>query len=332
MSLPASAKMEELLKHAKNVIRFEESQKGIRREFAEHDFLYEEWKQRYSKYHAQYSNAKLFVQRLKVKSIDKKEKELYTTTEALRVLLEQEINNLGFKKLRYQTDFKLANALYFPYLFTVGEFRDTFLKVDIKSCFYSIYSRLGVDTQVICDIDLEGKVIELKAVGQGRLTKYESELIKTLGYYKTLRNTVYGLTRASFITLFKPNSRPERQFIRGKLQNLDLTVAIASFLHSLVSRFRPHILYWNIDGGIIYPEGFEEMRDYLAELGFELKREAEGETIILGLGSYRVGSFETAHFQRGIMSHKDKAEYLFSVVGVEKIEKHFRRALCLHGE
>ncbi|MEM3871823.1 MAG: hypothetical protein QXE05_04630 [Nitrososphaeria archaeon] len=323
--------MRELLEIAKRRIFEKESEKKIKRMFSEEIPLMQEWRKKYSSYTAFLHSHKMWIQSLKLKIIDKRETTLYSTTEALRELLEEELDNFGIKKLKYRTDFKKANSLYFPFLFTVGEFRNTLFKVDIKACFYSIYSRLGVDTNVICDIDLENRKIELKAVGQGRLTKYESELIRKLQSYKTLRNIVYGLTRASFVTLLKP-SKLERQFIRGRLQNLDLTVVIASFLHAFVSKFRQYIVYWNIDGGIINPEGFEEMKNYLAELGFELKKETEGEAVILGLGSYKVGNFETVHFQHGVTSHKEKAEYLFSVTGVEKIEKHFRRMLCLKGE
>lgn len=314
--------MQELLEEAKKHIAEHEKYKRV---FSEFDFLYEEWKKKYSNFHAQKTETKLTVQKLKLKVVQKNEKSLYSDVEALRYVLEQEMLRLGLKKIRYQTDFKLANALYFPYMFKQGEYRDTLYKVDIQKCFYSIYSRLGVDTQVIASINLHKKKIQLHAVGRGRLTEEESIIIKDLEFYKTLRNAVYGLTRACFITVFKPNGRPERQYIRGKLQNLDLTVAIASFLHSFVQKFKKFIVYWNIDGGIIYPEGFEQMQKYLSELGFTLKKEAEGEAIILGLGSYKVGEYETAHFQRGLCAHRESAEYLMNVEGAEKIEKWFRR-------
>lgn len=298
-----------------------ESQQGWKREKAEEQ-LYSEWRNKYNRYIAQKTAGKLIIQKLKLKVVDH-HSDLVTDTEALRHLLEKELERFKIKKIRYRTEFKLANSLYFPYLFVAGEFKNTYYKVDIKSCFYSIYSRLGVDCKVV--VENKNSHIEIKAVGRGRLNFQESELIRLLAHEKTLRNTVYGLTRCAFYTQFIPESQVKRQFFRGRLQNLDLTVAISAFLHNLVKKFRSSILYWNIDGGIIRPEVFEKMQSYLNELGFELRKEAEGECVILGLGSYKVGDYETLHFSHGICSHLEKKEYLLNFAGVEKIENWLRR-------
>jgi len=243
--------------------------------------------------------------------------------EVLRHLLEDELRELGIKKIRYRTDFKIANSLYFPYLYRAGEYKETFYKVDIESCFYSIYARLGIDCKTI--IEFKNSTYEIKAVAKGRLTYQESEIVKILKQDKKLRNAVYGLTRCAFYTQFIPKNTIQRKFFRGKLQNLDLTVIISAFLHNLVKKFRKYIIYWNIDGGIIYPEGYEIMKNYLKEMGFNLRKEAEGEAVILGLGSYKCGEFVTEHFLNGICANIQEKEYILDFQGVEKIEKWLAR-------
>jgi len=284
--------------------------------------LYTEWKEKYSKHFAQLTSGKLIIPKIKTKAVDYRFN-IVTDTEALRLLLERELNTFKIKKIWYRTDFKIANSLFFPYLYKQGEYKGSYYKVDIKSCFYTIYSRLGID--VTCQTKIENNIIEIKAIGRGVINYENSELIRMLESEKTLRNSVYGLTRCCFLTVLYPNQRPQKQYFRSRIQNLDLTVVIASFLHNLVQKFRRYMLYWNIDGGIIYPEGFEPMKNYLANLGFILRKEAEGEAIILGLGSYKCGDFETEHFRHGVMSYQEQKEYLYQIKGAEKIEKWFRK-------
>lgn len=309
-----------LLEQAKiKILNYEDAQ-GWKRVKAEFN-LYEEWKKKYNKYSAQKTAGKLIIQKIKTKVVDQSI-DIVTDLEALRHLLEHELDRFRIKKLSYRTNFKLANSLYFPYLFKCGEFRDIYYKVDIKSCFYEIYSRLGVDCKAI--VEQKNSHFRIKAIAKGRINNQESELIRMLKKDKKLRNSVYGLTRCAFYTKLIPVNSIERCFFRPRLQNLDLTVIIAAFLHAFVSKFRKFILYWNIDGGIIAPEAYEKMKKYLLELGFELKKEAEGEAVILGLGSYKIGEYETVHFTNGVCSHLGEKEYLLNFAEVEKIENWFR--------
>ncbi|MEM5882339.1 MAG: hypothetical protein QXS69_02665 [Candidatus Aenigmatarchaeota archaeon] len=313
--------MQILLEESKREILEKEELKGWKREKSEFN-LFGEWNIKYSKFYAQLTSGKLIIPKIKKKIVDFRFN-IVTNVEALRFILEKELDLFKIKKIWYRTDFKKANSLYFPYLYEVGEFKGEWLKVDIKRCFYEIYSKLGIDVSCVADINEE--VIKIKGIGRGLITKENSELIMLLESEKTLRNSVYGLTRCCFLTVLYPNSRPQRQYFRSRIQNLDLTVVISAFLHDFVSKFRNQILYWNIDGGIIKPEAYEQMKKYLEELGFTLKKEAEGEAIILGLGSYKVGDFETEHFRHGVMSNLQKKEYLYKVMGIEKILKWFRK-------
>jgi len=199
------------------------------------------------------------------------------------------------------------------------------LKVDIKTCFYSIYSFWGIDCIVASNIDHEKRCIEIKYVGKGSFNKQNSYILQLLEAEKTLRNSVYGLTRSSFLLKIYPN-KVERSFFRGKLQNLDLTVLIASILHYIVGEIRSYMLYWNIDGGIITAEGYEKLKKLCESFKLQLKVEEKAqECVILGLGSYSIGSSSTLHFQNGVCSRENSKEYLYCVKNIEGVLKWLKR-------
>jgi len=266
----------------------------------------------------------------RLKVIDSRiQKQLIGDQEALRHLLEDELKeNFKRKKLvYYKSDFKSANRLYFPYFWKAGEFKteDEFLKVDIKSCFYSIYSFFGIDVIVASNINHEKRCIDIKYVARGNFTKQNSYILSLLENEKTLRNSVYGLTRSSFLLKIYPN-KVERSFFRGKLQNLDLTVLIASILHYIVGEIRSYMLYWNIDGGIITAEGYEKLKKLCNQFKLQLKvEEQSSECVILGLGSYQIGSLSTLHFQNGICSRENSKEYLYCVKNIEGVLKWLKK-------
>jgi len=266
----------------------------------------------------------------KLKIIDSRiQKRQVGDQEALRHLLEDELKeNFKRKKLVfYKSDFKQANKLYFPYLFRCGEFKtqDEFLKVDIKACFYSIYSFFGIDVIVASNIDHEKRCIDIKYVAKGNFTKQNSYILQLLEKEKVLRNSVYGLTRSSFLLKIYPN-KVERSFFRGKLQNLDLTVLIASILHYIVSECKEYVLYWNIDGGIITAEGYEKLKKLCESFKLQLKVEEKAqECVILGLGSYSISSLSTLHFQNGVCSRENSKEYLYCVKNIEGVLKWLKR-------
>ena len=313
------------LEIAKREILEREEEQKYKRLFSLQENLYEEYRQYYYKYFALKTFNKLTISKIRRKVIKNSLKDIVSDTEALRLILEKELDKFKKKKLHYKTDFKSANALFFPYLFKQGKEKGKFMKVDIRSCFYEIYSRIGIDASTKAQIDHNKKVISLLTVGKGVITREESEIIKMLQNEKILRNTVYGLTRCAFITVLN-NSEIKRQYIRPRLQNLDLTVLIASFLHHFVSMFKNFIIYWNIDGGIIKAEGYEKMKEFLLDHGFALKKEYEGSELeVLGLGSYRLDDFYTLHYANKLKSHIPEKTYIYEVRNIEKILKWFKR-------
>jgi hypothetical protein len=123
-----------------------------------------------------------------------------------------------------------------------------------------------------------------------------------------------------------PEGKIERRYIRTNLQNLDLLVIIASLLHSIVYLFKDYIIYWNIDGGIIRADKFKEMKRTIEDLKFEIKEvEYSEEVEIFGLGSYRIGSFTTAHYEHGVKAKQERKENIYLVKNSEKIKSWFRR-------
>jgi hypothetical protein len=313
------------LDKTKELINMWEKMKGWERVFAEVN-CFSDWKKYFSQYIGELTPSKLIIQKAKKKVIEKYQKTLYSDIEAVRTLIEAELLKLGKKKIYYRTDFKLANNLYFPVKYIKGTFKGEFIKLDIKSCFYSIYSRIGIDANIIADIDHEKKYIDVKSCGQGIITSENSQIIRNLKDNKQLRNSVYGLTRYCFAMYLYPNGKIERRYIRTNLQNLDLLVIIASLLHSIVYPYKDKIIYWNIDGGIVYANVFEQIKKEIEDLNFKIKEiEYSEEVEILGLGSYRIGSFTTAHYEHGVKAKQESKENIYYINNANKIKSWFRR-------
>ena len=314
------------LEQAKRFICETEKEQGWKRLFAELT-CFHDWKKYYSNYIAEVTPSKLILQKLKLKLVERYQKSLYPDIEALRTLIEAELRRFNKKRLHYRTDFKTANTLYFPYKFIKGRHKGNFIKFDIKRCFYTIYSKIGIDANIVANIDHDKKLIDVKACGQGVLTKENSQLIRNLKEHKTLRNAVYGLTRYCFALYLYPNNRIERKYIRTNLQNLDLLVIIASLLHSIVYPYWSKILYWNIDGGIVCEDVFEELKSELESLGFEIEVVAQdSQCEVLGLGSYAISNFTTAHYEHGVTAKTEFKENIYFVLNDQKIKLWFRRA------
>jgi coproporphyrinogen III oxidase-like Fe-S oxidoreductase len=158
------------------------------------------------------------------------------------------------------------------------------------------------------------------------ITKENSQIIRSLENFKQLRNAIYGLTRYCFALYLYPGSKVKRQYIRTNLQNLDLLVIIASLLHNLVYPYWDGILYWNIDGGIVKAEIFEQLKRDIEELEFELEViEQDSQVEILGLGSYAIGNFTTAHYEHKVQAKNEFKENIYKVINDHKIKSWFRR-------
>ncbi|MGC9077074.1 MAG: hypothetical protein ACP5HT_07560 [Conexivisphaera sp.] len=322
--------MRELIERKKEEIIQKEIEKGVKRVFSDNPYelvkkLIHQYKM-FSRITSKYVSANR-----KLKIIDSKvQKELVSNEEALRHLLEEELKEkFGRKKLVfYKTEFIEANSLYFPYLARVGfhKTQDLFFKIDIEKCFYSIYSEWGLDVICSSKIDHERKIISLNYIGLGEFNKKNSEIISRLEGEKILRNTVYGLTRSAWQLRIYQDGRVERGYFRGKLQNLDLTVLISSILHYIVGQLINYLVYWNIDGGIIHSSGLSLAEELIQSFGLRLRKEvASDEAIVLGIGRYKVGDYETIPFKNTReLKKEDLGKEIKNLYVIKNIEEVLR--------
>jgi hypothetical protein len=93
-----------------------------------------------------------------------------------------------------------------------------------------------------------------------------------------------------------------------------------------VYHYKDDLLYWNIDGGIIRADKFEQIKKEIEDLNFEIKEVDYSEEVeILGLGSYRIGNFWTAHYEHGVKAKQENKENIYYVNNANKIKSWFRR-------
>ena len=322
----------ELLTKKKQEILYEEQKKKVIRKLSEE--AYKEVKALLNQYKFfQKVNSKFTSADQRLKIIDARvQKDLVSDTEALRRAVEEELEK-RFKKKKlvyYKTDFMQAQKLYFPYMYRQGEHKtnDLFYKIDIKSCFYSIYSMWGLDTICKAEIDHKKKIIDIKYVARGIYRQDTSEIIYLLRDEKILRNALYGLTRSAWSLKIFQSGKVERSYFRGKLQNLDLTVMICSLLHYFVSQINPYLVYWNIDGGIIHSDGLQKALKFAEKLKITLRIEEQArECVILGLGSYKIGELETLHFRHGLCAKENEKTNIYIVNNFQEVQKWLKRML-----
>jgi hypothetical protein len=59
-------------------------------------------------------------------------------------------------------------------------------------------------------------------------------------------------------------------------------------------------VYWNVDGGILPAEHVDDFLRLIRALGLDARVQAQGETMVLGIGAYRVGGKASIPYQRGV--------------------------------
>jgi len=208
--------------------------------------------------------------------------DLIGTTEALRVLLEREIQQV-LKRDRLTDNFRLDALRYpLPVKARAGYWKDV-VRVDVKRCFWSIYSRTGLDVR--CKVVNCNGAYEVKAIAKGRLTAKNSELIRELREDKLARNAVVGLASSAFVTVFR-SGKFYRQFYRSKVLNLELRAYICVLLNSVIQPLWDGIIYWNTDGGFVRQEIADALVDAFNSVGLEVRCEEAYELQVTCLGGY----------------------------------------------
>lgn len=232
---------------------------------------------------------------------------IYSETEALRLITVEEVKRILKRNALWRgtADLKMLN-LFFPFIVKTGFYTNELIyRVDIKACFYTIYSRAGLDARV--KYQWEDKKIKYISMGKGYMNKVNSQLVDEIGTRKDLRNALYGLTRSCFCNLWK-NGQWERTYFKSELLNVELHGFIVLLLHALLNIIEKEalILYWNIDGGFLSRCNIEKIKEIFMEFGFILKSELVEYVDIQGIGSYeyKINSYihQTGHYKNGIQS------------------------------
>lgn len=274
------------------------------------------------KYPTEKTSTKAITQKIKQKLVNSTlQDKPVGRVEALRLLAQYELETMHRKKrLYYQTQLQQAVRLFFPYKYQTGRFNTELVKLDIHACFWTIYARLGIDVNVKADIDHNERTITLHAVGRGVMRYDTSPLIRALYPHKELRNALYGLTRATWaIWYYPPEPTARRTFMRGALQNLDLTVAIASTLHALLYPYWDKVIYWNIDGGVVTPDIANKLTKALTEHGFQVTTQAVTDFEVKALGAYILNGKPSGHYTRVNKTLQPAKDYIYKVHNQHKI-------------
>lgn len=254
--------MRAILQNAFELLKEKESNRGIVRFFVPSEIAYVRDVDKF----AMIKNGKATIPSLKQKAI-RQGLNLYGETELLRVALEKEIERvLKRKRLRDNCNIEPISYLL-PAIAKRGTYENV-AYIDIKSCFYSIYSVVGLDVRCKTKKDDDG--VSVLSVGRGLLTRCNSELVYVLKDFKRERNSIVGLMSSCFTLVYK-SGRFERQFFRSNVLNLELRAYICCLLNALVGRFKEHVIYWNVDGGFLYPEGVDHAVNVLNDYGFEVR-------------------------------------------------------------
>jgi len=175
----------------------------------------------------------------------------------------------------------------------IGKYAGEYAYVDIKSFYFTVYSRfLGAEYR------------KGRRFGVRKHLRLEKQQIEFLAKDKLLRNTIFGIMRNSTRTIIKQGKviiqQTHNKFLNPMLANLiyDLSKAI---MYKAITEF--NAIYYNTDGAILPADKVQAFRQFINELGFrtEVKAQWQEGVIVKGIGVY--GGFsplepQTLHFER----------------------------------
>ena len=186
-----------------------------------------------------------------------------TDADVVRAYLLEKLDIVGKRKI------SVVNTRYVEYWFpmyvpsVLPLFRNHALYIDIKSCFYSVYSKFGLDCA--CDVFVYDGCIELKYFAGGII---DEQVLSDIKPYKKHRNMIYGLTRGGNVLRSK-FGKFEYVEVPSPLKNNSFHNLVFFILHSIFSKIKNLCYYWNIDGGFFHEDSFEYIRDVIHYWGFD---------------------------------------------------------------
>jgi len=176
-------------------------------------------------------------------------------------------------------------ALYFR------RWRGEGVYVDIRSFYWEIIRRFwGIEYSA-------GKWMGVGKSGLG------FDDVLGIGTDKFVRNAVYGLIRARNVVRFDATSSGLKMTI-VKMRNELLYPSLCSFIYDVsqliafVAKEKFGAVYCYIDGFIVPSPSLDSFLEFLSTLGFEGRIKAAGDVDVVGLGSYRVGEYESGFYRQ----------------------------------
>lgn len=216
-----------------------------------------------------------------------------TDADIVRQYLLEKLDVVGKKKI------SVVNSRYIEYWFpmyvpkTLPLYKNHALYIDIKSCFYAIYSMFGIDCA--CDISVYDSEIDLKYFAGGIM---DGSLLNDIKPHKKHRNMIYGLTRGGNVLRSK-YGKQEYVEIPSPLKNNSFHNLVFFILHSIFSKIKRLCYYWNIDGGFFHEDSLEYIIDVVHYWGLSFEYFYVENLEVHGLSMYKSDIKSTARLGKG---------------------------------
>jgi len=207
-----------------------------------------------------------------------------------------------------------------PPLFAKPGTYENYIYVDIKSCYFSLLTKLwGI------------KYCRGEYLGFSKNTEFfiPPEFMPILQEYKEIRNALYGMLRVRTRTKFIVNNDNIDFKIEKSKNNLlypdiplgimDITQAIATIA---IKDFG--CVYVAIDGFIIPQKHLINFIEFLQGLGLKTGVKAEGEAIIKNYYTYQIGKIETKNYKQIETAKEIKTNLIFNPKEAKEIINKFK--------
>ncbi len=205
-------------------------------------------------------------------------------TDILREELNRALERIGRKKMPYLHD-SLAYLFWVPpQAADPGTYWD-YVYADVKSAYYSIYTKCGLDTQLSLG----------RYISQGAI-RPDWPILEQ----KRARVALYGFTRTRLARVIRDGGILTIP-TRSKYLNPSLHGVIMLILHDLAYQaIMLDAAYVNTDGYILPARNLPALQHYALETwGLHISARSEvGEAHIRGIARYRVGDLESLPYHR----------------------------------
>lgn len=223
--------------------------------------------------------------------------------------------NLGISKYRYSS----REQYSFPCHYARAGVYEDMVYVDVKSFYYSLYSRFW--NIKYKRLHYFGAVANIKPI------------LDKLGLHKLVKVSIFGIFSSGSLIAFKTEKNRIKYYdkrIYNALRQFDTVNFIydcSQCLCFLAKTFGA--VYCNTDGFIISRKSLLAFVEEIESLGFQWSIKAEGDAEIKALGHYRFGDLKTKNWDRlnrtinhdNILADKSLCDWLFRSMRKHEKEK-----------